>query len=115
VSSDHIDRVAGEPWFIFGEYPDGCVDVSDGRDDVFEHIPRTKAERLIKLRSDFLDAVRLEYEMPEPAEVVVRALTPEEEAYVKRYPDRPFPGPVELAAEAGACVVCGQWPCEGHD
>lgn len=61
MSSDHIDRVAGELWFIFGEHTDGCVDVSDGRDDVFEHIPRAKAERLVELRAEFLAAVRAEY------------------------------------------------------
>lgn len=64
MSRDHIDRVAGELWFIFGEHTDGsgCVDVSDGHADVFERIPRDKAERLIKLRSEFLAAVRAEYE-----------------------------------------------------
>jgi hypothetical protein len=62
MSKDHIDRVAGELWFIFGEYPDGRVDLSDGQDDVFERLPRDVAERIIKLRADFLNAVRAEYE-----------------------------------------------------
>jgi hypothetical protein len=61
MSQDHIDRVAGEPWFIFGEHADGCVDLSDGQNDVFEHIPRDKALRLMKLRDDFLAAVRAEW------------------------------------------------------
>lgn len=48
MSKDHIDRVAGEPWFIFGERPGGLVDLSDGTNDVFERLPRDVAERIVK-------------------------------------------------------------------
>lgn len=58
---------------------------------------------------------------PQGAPVVVRALTPEEVAYMLRYPDRGLPGPLELAAArlgaprpyecskqnpCGNCAVC---------
>jgi len=34
-------------WFVFGESPDGTVDISDGDDDVAVHLPRDVAERII--------------------------------------------------------------------
>lgn len=34
--------------FIFGQHTDGCVDVSDGDNDVLEHVPRSVAEAVIK-------------------------------------------------------------------
>ena len=46
-------------WFVFGEYPDGCVDISDANlhGDMFTHVPKEKAEALIAARREFLDKV----------------------------------------------------------
>lgn len=40
-------------WFIFGTHKDESVDISDGRDDVFEGIPRKEAEEAIKAHNEF--------------------------------------------------------------
>lgn len=45
MSNDHRE------WFIFGEYPDGRVDISDGEHDVHEGIGRAEAEKLIAARN----------------------------------------------------------------
>lgn len=60
--SDYIDRAVGDIWIIFGVYGDGCVDLSNGNDDIFTHIPREQAEKLIALRHQFLNDVRAVYE-----------------------------------------------------
>jgi len=60
--SDYLDSVTGEGWFIFGEHPDGCVDLNDGANDIFAHITRDQAERLIAIRDEFLAKVRAEYD-----------------------------------------------------
>lgn len=41
-------------WFIFGEHPDGTVDVSSGSGDVLTDVPRQMAEEIIRLREDTL-------------------------------------------------------------
>lgn len=43
-------------WIIFGEYPDGNVDIhwAYGGLDIFNRIPRDKAEKLIQARTDFI-------------------------------------------------------------
>lgn len=41
-------------WFIFGDYPDGTVGVCDGDRDIFKHIPRDVAERIVKARNEFV-------------------------------------------------------------
>lgn len=48
----YVDEAVGV-WFIFGEYADGDVDVSDGTRDVFMKIPRPLAERLIEDHAEF--------------------------------------------------------------
>lgn len=48
----YVDERLGV-WFIFGEYPDGNVDVSDGQEDIFTGIPRAHAERLVALHDTF--------------------------------------------------------------
>lgn len=46
-------------WFIFGEHPsDGTVDVASRHGDVCTHMPRAKAEALVKARDEFLAAAR---------------------------------------------------------
>lgn len=60
--SDYIDRAVGDIWIIFGEHGDGCVDLSNGNDDIFTHITREQAEKLITLRDKFLNDVRAIYE-----------------------------------------------------
>lgn len=40
-------------WIIFGEYPDGDVDVSDQNRDVFVKVPRPVAEKVIALHDEF--------------------------------------------------------------
>jgi hypothetical protein len=60
--SDYIDHRVGGHWFISGEHADGCVDVSDGTNDIFEHVTREQAARYIAIRDEFLAKVRAEYE-----------------------------------------------------
>lgn len=61
--SDYIDRAVGDIWFIFGEnVKAGTVDLSNGTDDIFTHIKREDAEKLIEIRKRFLDEVRAVYE-----------------------------------------------------
>lgn len=40
-------------WFIFGEHPNGYVDVSDGTNDIFINVPKEKVERLLEIRYAF--------------------------------------------------------------
>lgn len=40
-------------YFIFGECPDGAVDVNDGRDDVFLRLPRDVAEAVCLAQQEF--------------------------------------------------------------
>lgn len=40
-------------WFIFGEREDGTVDISDGTNDIFCHVRRDQAERIIAARDQF--------------------------------------------------------------
>ena len=37
-------------WFVFGEYPDGCVAISDAnlQGDMFSRVPKEKAQALIQ-------------------------------------------------------------------
>lgn len=46
-------------WFIFGEYDDGNVDVSDSNRDIVTHCPREVANKLIKARDSFLAEICL--------------------------------------------------------
>ena len=50
-------------WFIFGEHPDGRVDIADSEGDVLTHVKKSEAERAIKLHNaavnDLEDAVAL--------------------------------------------------------
>jgi hypothetical protein len=40
-------------WKIFGEHPDGMVDVDDGTSDIFIAIPRDQAERAVAAHDRF--------------------------------------------------------------
>lgn len=56
------DQTSAHTWsrriyFVFGEHPDGHVDVDDEHGDVAVHQPRDVAERLIASRQEALDAV----------------------------------------------------------
>lgn len=59
MKQKYIDELVGV-WFIFGEHADGCVDISDGTRDVFEHIPRDHAERLCVIQADFRERLYTE-------------------------------------------------------
>lgn len=48
----YIDEAVGL-YFIYGEYPDGTVDISNGRDDVFKAIPRDLAEMIVSSQATF--------------------------------------------------------------
>jgi hypothetical protein len=43
-----LDAALPQELFIFGEYPDGCVDVADLDGDVAQHVTREEAERMIR-------------------------------------------------------------------
>jgi hypothetical protein len=60
--SDYIDQAVGDIWFMFGEHANGCVDLNDGTNDVFTHITKDQAEKLIAARARFLAEVRAVYE-----------------------------------------------------
>lgn len=40
-------------WMIFGEHPDGWVDISDGSNDIMTHVPKDVADRIIAARNTF--------------------------------------------------------------
>lgn len=44
-------------WFVFGEHPDGTVDVADSEGDVLTGVSRADAERLMAARDAFVAAV----------------------------------------------------------
>jgi len=48
----YVDEAAGI-WFIFGEYPDGRVDVSDANHVVFSGLPRAAAEAIVSAQERF--------------------------------------------------------------
>ena len=43
--------------FIFGEYTDGFVDISNGETDVLTHVKREEAEKLITERDQLLKRI----------------------------------------------------------
>lgn len=45
-------------WFIFGEYPDGSVCITDGNADIMEYVPRDVAEEIISKRDEFCNFLR---------------------------------------------------------
>lgn len=55
----YIDERTGV-WFIFGEYDDGFVDISDGDTDVWVHIEKNKAERLCAIQAEFRERLYAE-------------------------------------------------------
>lgn len=45
-------------WMIFGEHPDGWVDIANSNgDDIFTHVPRDVAERMVDGRNDWVASV----------------------------------------------------------
>ena len=42
-------------WFIFGTYPDGTVDITDGNTDILEYVPRDVAVEIVAKRKEFCD------------------------------------------------------------
>lgn len=52
------ERPVLAPWFIFGEYDDGRVDIADPcNSTLFAGVPRDIAEQIIAVRNTFLDAL----------------------------------------------------------
>jgi hypothetical protein len=49
----YVDEAAGI-WMIFGEHPDGTVDVNDGNRDVFVGIPKEAAEKIVEAHYLFM-------------------------------------------------------------
>ena len=51
----HIENKIS-PYFIFGEYPDGFVDIASSEDDsLISHISTNDAQKIIKDRDDVID------------------------------------------------------------
>jgi hypothetical protein len=48
----YVDQKVGI-WIVFGEHPDGTVDVNDGMQDVFEGIPKEAALKVIAAHDEF--------------------------------------------------------------
>jgi hypothetical protein len=44
-------------WFVFGERPDGTVDICSGDNDIFENVPRDVAARILAARDKFCEAI----------------------------------------------------------
>lgn len=44
-------------WIIFGEWPDGTVDVSSANQDIVVRVPRAVAEQMIAARDAFVDVM----------------------------------------------------------
>lgn len=40
-------------WMIFGEHPDGTVDIADSDQDIIQRVPKHIAEQVIEARSRF--------------------------------------------------------------
>lgn len=59
MSQDNAERMGYRRWFVFGEYPDGNVDISDGEGDVFTGVPKPTAHFLIKAREKLCDLMEL--------------------------------------------------------
>jgi len=49
----YVDE-AQPPLVIFGEYKDGCVDVADSTRDVFRHLPREVAEKVVQANDRYM-------------------------------------------------------------
>lgn len=49
-----LEEITGGHWFVFGEHPDGTVDVSEANRDVFTNLKPGVAQRVIAARSLFL-------------------------------------------------------------
>lgn len=44
-------------WYIFGEHPDGWVDIANPAGDVFTKVPKDVAERIVAARQKFVDVL----------------------------------------------------------
>lgn len=52
---DETPRLAR--WFIFGQFLDGTVGITDADTSIFDRVPRDVAERIIAARDVFCDAI----------------------------------------------------------
>lgn len=50
----YVDEAVGI-WVIFGENRDGTVDVADQQKDIFQSLPRDKAQKIVNLQQEFRD------------------------------------------------------------
>lgn len=50
----YVDEELGV-WFIFGEYPDGDVEIADGNKTIITKISREKAEQVLDARREFME------------------------------------------------------------
>ena len=48
-------------WFIFGEHPDGWVDIANAYGDVLTLIPKDVAEFVCEAHNDAVEALRRHY------------------------------------------------------
>jgi hypothetical protein len=53
LGGDEVKQIL-KSWLVFGEHPNGNVDVSDGECDLFENISRDKAAAIIEAREEFV-------------------------------------------------------------
>ena len=57
IREKYVEEIVGD-WFIFGIHPDGTVDISDGDRDVFTNLTPAKADYLVRLQNQFLEAIK---------------------------------------------------------
>lgn len=53
---DDVDEKIGV-WFVYGRYSSGKVDISNGVNDIFTHIPQDVANELCKMQEEFRNRV----------------------------------------------------------
>jgi len=49
--------LATNRWCILGEYQDGTVSITDGTDDIMEHVPKDVAQNIVDARNTFVDTL----------------------------------------------------------
>ena len=53
----YIDEKVGGIWFIFGEHKDGKVDLANSDGDIFTHLTKEQADKIIEARVKFLKSL----------------------------------------------------------
>jgi len=53
----YIDEKMGGNWFIFGNRPDGSVDIANSLGDVLDGVPIEKAQRVIAAQAELMNTI----------------------------------------------------------